>query len=211
MTAPAPASASASVPASAASAGSSIIDEQLRLRIAEELAGSFKGRVELDRVGWIGLSSIGGVDARVFDPEGHRVLDLRGARVRVSPWATVRSLVGKGGLVVRLPEIDVDGAEAVVEQDAAGQIGLLRAFEPRTAPVTEQPSTTTIDIGHIHLGHAWVHGHLSAVPVLDADLDDFSGKPSMNAHQAVDVGSQRAGEFELSRLRRRLHHFCLHA
>ncbi len=149
------------------------------------LAGAFQGKVEVERVGWIGLTSIGGVDARAFDPEGRLVLDVHGARARLTPLVTLRSLLGRRGLVVRLPELDVDGAEAVVEEDAAGKIGLEHAFEPRSARRSTKPGPR-VDIGEIHLVHAWVHGHLPAAPVIDADLDDLSGSFS-KAPDATDL------------------------
>ncbi|HEX3776457.1 MAG TPA: hypothetical protein VHV51_18425, partial [Polyangiaceae bacterium] len=47
------------------------------------LAGSFKGRIALHHLQYVGLSGVRGVEAEIFDPAGHRVLDLHGADLRL--------------------------------------------------------------------------------------------------------------------------------
>ncbi|MFT3776185.1 MAG: translocation/assembly module TamB domain-containing protein [Minicystis sp.] len=144
-------------------------------RVNDMLAGTFQGKITVQRVGKLGLTRLGGVDAEVLDPEGKRVLDIHGLNVGFGTFALLRSLPGSGPLVVRIPELGVDGAEAVVEQDENGEIGIQRAFASR-APQTNEPSRgTDLQVSRIRLGHAWVHGHLQSVPVLDADLVDLAG------------------------------------
>jgi translocation and assembly module TamB len=139
------------------------------------LATTFKGRVEVLRVGTLHLGRIEGIDAQVFDPEGQRVLVLHSVNAQLEPVSLIRSLFVGDKLIVRIPRLIIGGAEVVLEQNAAGDIGLQRAFDSRT-PDTGQPSRgIDVVIPDIHLGHAWVHGHLAAVPVLDADIDDLGG------------------------------------
>src|SRR3954468_16158587 len=45
-------------------------------RVNGALVDLFKGRVVLQRVGSLGLTGIGDADAQIFDPAGHRVVDL---------------------------------------------------------------------------------------------------------------------------------------
>jgi translocation and assembly module TamB len=142
-------------------------------RVNDALAQSFQGKVVIQRIGKLGLEGVAGVDAEVFDPDGARVLDLRGVRVHLAPVRLLRSALSGGPLVVRIDELSIDDAEVVVVEDGAGRIGLRRAFAPRA--VSTGPSRgVDLSIAEIRLGHAWVHGHAGAVPVIDADLDDLA-------------------------------------
>src|SRR5262249_45174507 len=143
-------------------------------RVNSILAQSFKGKVVIRRVGFLHLTTLGGIDGEVLDPEGKRVLEVYGARVRIGTISLLRSLARGGVLDVHAPELLLDGAEVVLEDDAAGEIGLVRAFEPRE-PSTEPGRGVHVTISKIRLPHAWVHGHLASVPVIDADLDDLAG------------------------------------
>ena len=144
-------------------------------RVNGILEGTFKGKITIERVGLLHLTRIDGVDAQVFDPEGHLVLDIRGLRARFGTLTMVRSLVSGKSLVINIPELSINGVEAVLEENAAGELGLVRAFDSATPASTEPSSGTDITIGDIQVRHVWAHGHLAAVPVLDADLKDFAG------------------------------------
>lgn len=144
-------------------------------RVNGILETTFKGRVIISRVGSLHLARIDDVDAQVFDPEGHLVLDIRGLSARFGTLRLLRSLVGGPSLVVSIPELSVHGIEAVLEENAEGELGLPRAFESR-APATNAPSRgTDVTLGAVQVGHVWVHGRIAAVPVLDADVKAFVG------------------------------------
>lgn len=159
-------------------------------RVNAILEGTFRGKVRVDRVGALGVSWIEGVDAEVFDPEGQRVLDLHGVSARLGTLTLLRSLIGGDRLVVHLPELHVDWAHVLLEENAAGELGLVRAFESR-APATGQPPSAAgpeISIAEIHVNHTWAHGHTAAVPVIDVDLDDLSGAfTSTPESTAIDI------------------------
>ena len=144
-------------------------------RVNGLLEGTFKGKLTIQRIGSLHLTRIDDVDARVFDPEGHLVLDVRGLHARFGTVSLLRSLVSGETLTVHIPEVSIDGAEVVLEDNAAGELGLARAFESSTPPSGEPSTGTEVTIDAIQIRHAWVHGHLAAVPVLDADLKDFAG------------------------------------
>jgi len=144
-------------------------------RVNGILEGTFKGKITIQRVGLLHLTRIDGVDAQVFDPEGRLVLDIRGLRARFGTLTLLRSLVSGKSLVVNIPELSINGIEAVLEENAAGELGLVRAFDSRTPATGEPSSGTDVTIGDIQVRHVWAHGHLAAVPVLDADLKDFAG------------------------------------
>jgi autotransporter translocation and assembly factor TamB len=158
-------------------------------RVNRSLASSFKGTVVIERIGSLHLTTIGGVDAEVRDPEGQPVLHVRGARLRLGTYALVRSLLRGGPLDVRVPEVVLDDAEVVVEEDAAGAIGLARALAPRQVS-TQPPADVRVTVPAIHLRHAWVHGHLAAVPIVDADLVDLDAAFA-STRESTDVEVKR--------------------
>ena len=144
-------------------------------RVNGILEGTFKGKISIDRVGLLQLTRIDGVDARVFDPEGHMVLDIRGLRARFGTVTLVRSLVSGKALLINIPELSINGIEAVLEENAAGELGLVRAFDLRAPSTSPSSSETDITIGGVVIHHVWAHGHLAAVPVLDVDVKDLAG------------------------------------
>jgi translocation and assembly module TamB len=143
-------------------------------RVNGILAHTFEGSVHLQKVGVLHLGRLDGVDAEVLDPEGKRVLELRGVRARFGTLALVRSLFSGDRLVVRIPELTINAAELVIEDDPAGEIGLIRAFHSRQ-PSAPGGRGTEIVIGQLTIHHTWVHGHLAAAPILDADLEELAG------------------------------------
>jgi translocation and assembly module TamB len=144
-------------------------------RVNGILEGTFKGKITIERVGLLHLTRIDGVDAKVFDPEGHMVLDIRGLRARFGTLTLVRSLVSGKSMIINIPELSINGLEAVLEENAAGELGVVRAFDSATPDTGKPSSGTDVTIGAIQIPHVWVHGHMAAVPVLDADLKDFAG------------------------------------
>ncbi len=139
------------------------------------LAGALPGTITLQRVGSLKLDRIAGVDARVFDPEGRLVLDVHGLSARFETMSLLRSLVGGDALIVRVSEATIDAVEVVLEEDATGELGLVRAFVS-SEPSTGGPSTSVeVTIDAIQIRHAWAHGQLAALPVLDADLKELRG------------------------------------
>jgi translocation and assembly module TamB len=144
-------------------------------RVNGLLDGTFKGKIILDRVGSLRLTRVDDVDARVLDPEGHLVIDVRGLHARFGTVSLLRSLVSGETLTIHIPEVSIDGAEVVLEDNAAGELGLVRAFDSST-PSTGAPSRgTEVTIDAIQIRHTWAHGHLAAAPVIDADLKDLAG------------------------------------
>ncbi len=147
----------------------------LSARLNGLLENTFKGKLTILSIGSLHLTHLDHVDAQVRDPEGHLVLDIRGLRARFGTVSLLRSLVSGETLTIHIPEIAVDGAEVLLEDNAAGELGLVRAFESATPPSTAPSRGTVVTIDSIALRHAWVHGHLAAAPVLDADIDDLAG------------------------------------
>ena len=150
-------------------------------RVNRLLVGTFRGTILLRRVGLLRLDRIEGVDVEVFDPEGTRVLYLRGVSARIRTLSLLRSLA-RGRTVVELSALSVDDADVTVDENDRGELRLAQAFAaPIAAPAPTKtgspaaPSTLEITIPSIRLGHAWVHGHTAAIPVVDVEVDDVWG------------------------------------
>ena len=79
-------------------------------RVDAALAPVFAGKLTIDRVGSLGLGSVGGVDAHMDDPDGKTVIRATGIAGRVSTLALVRSLVS-GEIVVDVPVASLTSAE----------------------------------------------------------------------------------------------------
>jgi translocation and assembly module TamB len=144
-------------------------------RVNGILDSTFKGKIVIERLGSLRLTRLDDVDAKVFDPEGHLVIDVRGLHARFGTVSLLRSLASGDTLTVHVPEATIDGAEVVLEQDEAGELGISRTFEPRTLSTGGPSRGVDFHLDAVTIHHAWVHGHLAAVPVLDADLIDLAG------------------------------------
>ena len=108
--------------------------------------------------------------------------------MRVRTYTLLRSLAGGGAIAVRVPELDIDGAEVVLAENPAGELGLARAFDART-PATgpratvESPSRSSIR-GTPGFTDTW-----RRCRSLDADLADLRGAfASRPETTEIDVG-----------------------
>jgi translocation and assembly module TamB len=145
------------------------------------LAESFKGKLAIERIDRFGLGGFDGVVATVTGPDGKRVLLLDGVHARISlPRAAWSAIAGKGDMVIHVTEVGIDHVDAVIEQEPDGTLTVARAFEPKTPappPPPKAPPGRGIDLSlpKIAIRHAWVHGGIAAVPVIDADLSALDG------------------------------------
>ena len=145
------------------------------------LAQSFQGRIHIESLDKLGIYGVGGANATLFDPKGRPVLIVRGLRVRIAPFALVRSaLFGKHEpLTVGLFDASIDDLDVRLDTDEAGQLDLVDAFAPKTQgpPTPPDPDArgVRVDIDRILLKHGWAHGNLTGSPALDANVDDLHG------------------------------------
>ncbi|HET7541452.1 MAG TPA: translocation/assembly module TamB domain-containing protein [Polyangiaceae bacterium] len=141
-------------------------------RVNGALDGTFKGRVVLHGLGSVGLSGITAADAEVFDPAGHRVLDIHGLGARLSvPTIVWAALTEKSKpLTIRITEASLQHVEAVLIDNGSGSPTLADAFLPKTpSPPSSGPGTIVI-IDRALMAHVWAHGSLASTPALDIEL-----------------------------------------
>jgi translocation and assembly module TamB len=161
-------------------------------RINAALVPVFAGKLTIDRVGSLGLESVGGVDAHMDDPDGKTVIRAKGIAGRVSTLALVRSLVS-GDIVVDVPEASLTSAEVRLDADDEGTLRIARAFllRPPSNPASPGPSVR-LSMPRVHLVHVGVRGGPSGVPPLDADADAVDGSLAVAAgHVDIDVARAR--------------------
>jgi len=144
-------------------------------RVNRSLATILVGRVRVEHVDRVGLTEVTGLDARVDDRAGHELLRLDGVRARLSTLAFLRALLGRGDLVVELPEIAADHAEVDLDADEDGTLRIVRAFTT-SSPASAGPSRgVRLKLSRIRVAHTSIHGTMSGAPPLDAEVDDLDG------------------------------------
>jgi translocation and assembly module TamB len=141
-------------------------------RVNSALKGTFKGRLVLHGIGSVGLSGVAAADAEVFDPAGHRVLDIHGLGAQLSvPTIVWAALTEKSKpLTIRITEASLQHVEAVLIDNGSGSPTLADAFLPKTPnPASSGPGTIVI-IERAQIAHVWAHGALAGTPPLDIEL-----------------------------------------
>jgi translocation and assembly module TamB len=160
-------------------------------RVNAALGPVFAGKLTIDRVGSLGLASVGGVDAHMDDPDGKTVVRAQGIAGRVSTLVLVRSLLS-GEIVVDVPVASLTSADVSLDTDEGGTPRIARAFLPRTPsnPASPGPSVR-MSMPRVHLAHVQVRGGPAGVPPLDADADAVDGSLAVTPGH-VDVDVERA-------------------
>lgn len=141
-------------------------------RVNGALDGTFKGRLVLHGIGNVGLSGISAADAEVFDPAGHRVLDIHGLSAKLSvPTLVWAALTEKSKpLTIRITEASLRHVEAVLIDNGSGSPTLADTFMPKTPSAPNSGPGTVVIIDRAVLDHVWAHGVLAGTPPLDVEL-----------------------------------------
>ena len=137
------------------------------------LASTFTGGVTVDRIGALGLTQVSGVDAHVDGTDGRTVLRVEGMRARISTWALVRSAIGRGEIVVDIPELSFARVDATLDPDEGGALRIARALELRPDKARSGPAArgVRVALARIVWTQARVHVQPNAAPPIDADVD----------------------------------------
>ena len=149
-----------------------VVRNYVLARVNGALDGAFKGRLVLRRVGNLGLSGITAADAEVFDPAGHRVLDIHGLDANLSvPTIVWAALTEKSKpLTIRITSASLRHVEVVLIDDGSGSPTLANAFLPKTPSAPGSGPGTVVIIDRASIGHSWAHGSLAATPAIDVEL-----------------------------------------
>lgn len=148
--------------------------EQIRVQVNAALAPLFAGRIEIERIGDVGLSGVSGVDARIFDPAGQQVIRVQGLRAVAWLPGLVRELALHGEapeLVILLAQVDY--ADVTLREDEELGVSIASTFMPRAEEPEAEPSTAggpTLRLPAIRFTRIWAHGRVAGSPPLDADM-----------------------------------------
>ncbi len=165
------------------------VRELVRKRANAELEKALVGKVTLERIGYLGFDGVGGVDATVDDPKGKRVVVLRGLGAETFwPRIVWSALTDETGIDIGIDVLSLDHSELVLRDNGSGGPTLADAFAPKPKPTPSPPEPATetrMRVGHIRLGHAWIHGELGGAPPIDAEVR------KLDASLALDSKSTR--------------------
>jgi translocation and assembly module TamB len=150
-------------------------------RVNLVLASAFAGRIVLERVGALGLSSVESLDARVDDPDGHTVIRVSNMRASVSTFALLRSLLVRGPIAVDVSELSATGGEVSFDADASGVLRLVKAFEPFAAPSHQAARPVNLALDRVRMGHLLMSGQPTPALPIDADVDHLVASLSLTA------------------------------
>jgi translocation and assembly module TamB len=152
-----------------------IVRDMIRRQVNDVLLTTFTGRVFIERIGRLTITGVGGVRARIEDPQGVPLVLIQDADVQIATFATLRSLLRKeGDFVIDITSVKLGYVDANLDADADGNLKLAEAFAPREEKPEEPPPSraTVIHLRKILLRHGWVHGQ-PAGPFVDLDLDNL--------------------------------------
>jgi translocation and assembly module TamB len=147
--------------------------------VNEALAPLFRGRLIVQRIGGVRVfplarAKVVACDAELLDPEGREVAHVRNVSAEVDVAGLLRGL-RRGGVRLLVRELHVGDAALRLDTDAAGQLDLVRAFEPKTpSPPTSSSTPAEVTLAGITLKHGWVHGALAVG--IDAEVADARGE-----------------------------------
>src|SRR5829696_4539868 len=127
--------------------------ELVRAQVNGILDGPFRGRIKVNKLASVELgfaTRLEGVDGEVLDEDGRTLVDARGISATVNVLGLVRSLFGGDRIDVDVERIHVNMAEVVLEQQADGNLGIARAFEPREVSESEEPGAeVSVDLARV--------------------------------------------------------------
>jgi hypothetical protein len=155
----------------------------VRQRINALLAPVFQGKLEIERLGRLGLWGVGGVDARIFDPQRRQVIRAQGLEARAALPGLVWQLLAEDSLRIELDSVTIDYADVTLREDEDFGVTLARAFLPvesDSAPEAQETDQGSVElyIDRIAIARVWAHGSPAGSPPLDVDLTALSANLS---------------------------------
>ncbi len=142
------------------------------LDVNRVLRSALAGHVVIDRIGFLGLTHVDGIDAHADDPEGERIAAVEGVSARVSTVTLLRSVLGSHGpLVVDVPSLAIARADVRLDAGKDGALRIARTFAPRApSPENEPPGREArVMLPDIRVEHARVHAEPDVAN--DADVE----------------------------------------
>ncbi len=143
------------------------------------LAGSFRGRVQVQALKRFGLEGVEGLAAVAYDPVGREVARVQDANARIDlPALAWSAALGRGPIPIVLRDVRIRDVDVNLVPDASGRPTLPGAFEPAT-PSNPQghgaPSRgVRVEVESFRVERARVHGALAPFEAFDARATGLS-------------------------------------
>src|SRR5579871_2265421 len=103
-------------------------------RVTAALDGVVSGKIVIDRIGRVVLTSVAGVRAHLTDTSGRTVVAANGVSAHLRTFTLVKSLLGKSGLDVHLDSVAIDHVDALLDADHDGNLLVLKALASPPPP-----------------------------------------------------------------------------
>ncbi len=165
--------------------------------VSEILAGTFRGKLDVVRVGGLQANGVDGAVATLSVADGHRLALLEGVRARITLFPLFASLLSGGDLRIHVTDLSIDHIDVLLGEDPDGSLTRANAYQPAEAgppPPPKNSSGLDLSLGRVRLNHAWIHGGMKALPLIDVDLDGLDGSVGLTPDEtSVDLRALRVG------------------
>lgn len=159
------------------------------------LANTLEGRVVVEELDQLSLHEIKIRSVVAIDPLGRQTIRASGVTARVDLVGFAREFID-GNTMLTFPLVRIEDGEVLVSHGEDGHLGIARTFSPRARkptttppkPKAAKPRKTAIAFERIEIGHAWVHGNVTAPRMLDGDVTQLVGSVRIGPDKlTVDV------------------------
>jgi hypothetical protein len=126
----------------------------------------FVGRIEISKLGTIGLTGASGIDAQALDGDDVVIASIANASARINAFDLVRDVAfGRGPLVIRITEVHAASARVLLDRAPSGKLRIEEAFVLR-------------DSGPALAGSAPARPVLVHLPDIRIDVANIVGEPA---------------------------------
>jgi translocation and assembly module TamB len=160
---------------------------EIALRTTSLLAGTFRGSLIVEEIEHISPFEVRLRSARMLDGQGRQTLQVRSVAVQLSAFDIVQSVLwGDGDVEILLREVTVDYVDLSLDDDGTDLPRIARAFEPKEPTEAPRPQESpsrgvAVNGPDVRIRHAWVHGKMAGVPLIDVDADDVRATARVDA------------------------------
>lgn len=165
-------------------------------RVERQLHGAVRGRIELEGLTQLGLSSARLARLRVLDEHGRRVLELEDIGVRFGLLELVGSWLLEEPPRVRVEHVRVERSRLLLATDArSGELTLVRALQaPPREPTAGASDPPVVELSAIELGEVLASHDAPALAGLELRVERVHGRATLGGEHTW-VAAERFGLF----------------
>ena len=138
------------------------------------LGSLFQGKLEVGEIDRLGLQGLTVRSVDAYDPGGARVIHVAGLKVDADIPGIVKSALGSGDILIKVPLIHLDDVDVALVPGEGGAPTIAGTFLPRTKS-TEPPKPgggrgVRVALDRIEIAHVGAHGAVAPSAPIDAEL-----------------------------------------